>query len=497
MRIIQNNQMMIGEMSIKDIKLDLKSRDDIPQILKGLQYIYINDELRKEVFSMLERLIPPRVSRKNGRPGMHLWRIFVLGVLRLNLNWDYDRLHDIANNHKTIRAMLGHADFDDYYYHRQTVEDNIKLFNREILGEINRVIVRAGHGLVKKKDTKKEPGLRSRCDTFVVKTNVHFPTDINLLFDAMRKSIELTSRLCEKRKLKGWRQYRYNINRIKRLYRYAQSSKQGGARTEEQKQRKEENIKNKHQDYINLSLSYLEKINSSIGKLLKTQALSLIEAGLIEEISSYVKHAKRQIDQIKRRVIDEEVIPHGEKVFSLFEPHTEWICKGKLGVPVELGLKVCVIEDEHQFILNHKVMRKQTDDKVAVEIAKETKSYFPELYSISYDKGFFTKENRDTLQNLLNAVAMPKKGKLSKQDKEIESSEEYLKAKKKHAAVESAISALDVHGLDKCPDHGIEGFERYVALAILGRNLQRLGTIIHKKEQRLLILRERRLKKAA
>ncbi len=497
MRVIQNKQIMIGEVAIKDIKLDPKSRDDIPQILKGLQYIYINDYLRKEVFSMLERLIPPRVSTRNGRPGMHLWRIFVLGVLRLNLDWDYDRLHSMVNNYKTIRAMLGHAEFDDYYYHRQTVEDNVKLLNREILGEINRVVVRAGHGLIKKKDTEEEPGLKSRCDTFVVKTNVHFPTDINLLFDAMRKSIELTARLCEKRKIKGWRQYRYNINRIKRLYRYAQSSKNGGARTEEQKYKREQNIKSKHQDYINLSLYYLEKTNQTIDNILRTQTLSLVEQGSIEEIYSYIKHAERQIDQIKRRVIKGEVIPHSEKVFSLFEPHTEWICKGKLGVPVELGLKVCVIEDEHQFILHHKVMKKQTDDKVAVAIAKETKSYFPELYSVSYDRGFFTKENREILQNILNAVAMPKKGKLSKQDKEIESNENYLAAKRKHAAIESAINALDVHGLDKCLDHGVEGFERYVALAIVGRNLQRLGAIIHKKEQRLLVLRERRIRKVA
>ena len=87
--------------------------------------------------------------------------------------------------------------------------------------------------------------------------------------------------------------------------------------------------------------------------------------------------------------------------------------------------------------------------------------------------------------------------KLSKQDKDIESSEEYSAAKQKHSAVESAINALDVHGLDKCLDHGLTGFERYVALAIVARNLQRLGAIIHKKDQRLLVLRERRMKKAA
>jgi hypothetical protein len=151
MRVIQNEQMMLGEIAIKDIKLDAKSRDDVPQILKGLQYIYVNEEIRKKVFALLEKLIPENISKNNGRPGMQLWRIFVLGVLRLNLDWDYDRLHDRVNNHKTIRAMLGHPEFDEYYYQLQTIEDNIKLFTPEILDKINQVVIEAGHGLIKKK----------------------------------------------------------------------------------------------------------------------------------------------------------------------------------------------------------------------------------------------------------------------------------------------------------------------------------------------------------
>ena len=87
---------------------------------------------------------------------------------------------------------------------------------------------------------------------------------------------------------------------------------------------------------------------------------------------------------------------------------------------------------------------------------------------------------------------MPKKGKLSKKDKEIQNSKSYRYAKQKHSAIESAINALDVHGLDKCPDHGIHGFERYVAIAIVARNIQRIGAIIHQRDQKLHEKRERR-----
>ena len=187
--------------------------------------------------------------------------------------------------------------------------------------------------------------------------------------------------------------------------------------------------------------------------------------------------AERQIDQIWHRVIEDEKIPHSEKVFSLFERHTEWISKGKAGVPVELGVRVCILEDAIGFILHHKVMEKQTDDKVAIEMVTETQQGFPNLKGCSFDKGFHSPQNQEALKETLDCVVLPKKGRLSKADKEREYSEEFMNMRHQHSAVESAINALEVHGLDKCPDHGIKGFKRYVALAVLARNIQKLGAI--------------------
>ena len=114
-----------------------------------------------------------------------------------------------------------------------------------------------------------------------------------------------------------------------------------------------------------------------------------------------MRHAARQIDQIRRRVLEGETIPHTEKVFSIFEEHTEWIAKGKAGVPQELGLKVCLVEDQYGFFLNHLVMRKTTDDKVAVPFMMETKERFPDLVSCSFDKGFYSPSNRKRLEKVL------------------------------------------------------------------------------------------------
>ena len=151
MRQTQSKQLQLGEIDIASIQLDTRSRDDVPQILLGLQHLYTNKKIRDLVFSLLEELIPQNVSSINGRPGMHLWKILVLGVLRLNLNWNYDRLQEMANQHSTIRQMLGHGFDDSEQYKLQTIKDNISLFTPELLNKINAVVVAAGHDVVGKK----------------------------------------------------------------------------------------------------------------------------------------------------------------------------------------------------------------------------------------------------------------------------------------------------------------------------------------------------------
>jgi IS5 family transposase len=474
MRVVQNTQMELGELDVSQIEFDLRSRDDIPKILRGLQHLYRNEELRQSVFALLESEIAPKVDKNNGRPGMTLWSVLVCGVLRLDLNVDYDRLHELVNQHKTLREMLGHSLYDeDKSYAYQTLVDNVGLLTPELLDKLNQIIVAGGHALVK----KGEGVLRGRCDSFVVETDVHFPTDINLLWDSLRKVITLTAHWCERQQLSDWRQYSYNLRQLKRLMRSAQNKKRSKAKTRQDKI--DAQVTQAHQAYIDQARSHLDKIQATLTKLTATASTELLQK---IEIEGYIKHAERQIDQIERRVIKGEVIPHAEKVFSLFEPHTEWISKGKAGVPVELGVKVCILEDQHQFILHHHVMEKQTDDQIAVSIIAEAKKRFPKLNTCSFDKGFHSPANQAELIQHLDQVTLPRKGKLSKERQAVERTEEFVKARRAHSAVESAINALEVHGLDKCPDHGIDGFKRYVALAIVTRNIRRMGDILWQQD---------------
>ncbi len=483
MRKAIEKQLKIGQVDIPSILIDIKCRDEIPQLLLGLQAIYSNPQLREQVFEILKGIIPKNVDTGNGRPGMTLWKILVLGTLRLNCNWDYDKLHNTANNHKDVRQFLGHTIFDfDQEYCLQTIKDNISLFTPELLDKISKIVVRAGHDLF---GNVEDLSLKARCDSFVVETDVHYPTDINLLLDAIRKIVFIIGRVCEGGGIAGWRQYRHIFKKIKKQFNIVRKLKHASTKDAVKKEKRKELIIDAHRQYVDMVESYVVRAKESVA-ILGGMDIDHVSDGILVE--NFIAHAERQIDQIRRRVINGETIAHHEKVFSIFEEHTEWVSKGKAGVPQELGLAVCILEDQHGFILHHHVMEKQKDVEIAVLMATEAKRKFPTLSGCSFDKGFYSPKNGKALRQLLNDVVLPKKGKLSEKDKQIEHSAEFVEARHKHSAVESAINALENHALDRCPDNGITGFKRYVALAVLARNIQLLGAKMRQKQLELLKL---------
>jgi hypothetical protein len=474
------NQLKIGQIDIPNLQIDINCRDEISQLLLGLQAIYSDKEIRDKVFEILKGIIPRKVDAGNGRPGMDLWKILVLGTLRLNCNWDYDKVHNISNNHMEIRGFLGHTIYDfDQRYALQTIKDNVSLLTAGVLDKINQVVVTAAHKKICGDD---EVRLKGRCDSFVLETDVHYPTDINLLWDAIQKIILLIAEICSNVGMTEWRQYRYILKKIKKRFNAVRRLKRSTSKDEKKKAIRDQLIMDAHQEYVDLVESYVLEARRSLA-ILNEISIGVIARTLIVE--KYFVHAERQIDQIRRRVLKGETIPHHEKVFSLFEEHTEWISKGKAGVSQELGLGVCILEDQYGFILHHHVMEKQKDVDISVLMVSEAKRKFPMLTVCSFDRGFYSPKNRKDLQEHLDRVVMPKKGKLSEKDKQIEYSEEFIESRRKHAAVESAINALENHALDRCPDHGIVGFKRYVSLAVLARNIQILGAKIRQDELEL------------
>ncbi len=135
-----------------------------------------------------------------------------------------------------------------------------------------------------------------------------------------------------------------------------------------------------------------------------------------------------------------EQIPSEEKILSIFEEHTEWISKGKLNKKVELGHLVLITTDQHQFIVDYKVMEKQKDAKQVSDLCERIKKNFEgrKLYSHSFDKGFWSKDNQTTLQEAsIEQVILPKRGRHNKEDKERESKAAFKKLRNAPSAVKA------------------------------------------------------------
>jgi IS5 family transposase len=279
----------------------------------------------------------------------------------------------------------------------------------------------------------------------VVKTHVHFPTDTNLLWDAIRKTLHTCAALCDALDLTEWRQSAYHLRCFKKSYQLIQKLKHSSSQDEVKRQAKQEQIEAAYQAYIDQAQATVQRAYATRQRLNQTHG---IPTPMLADLDAYLAHAERQIDQIRLRVLQGETIPHAEKVFSIFQPHTEWISKGKAGVPVELGLRVAIVEDQHRFILHHQVMAKTTDDQIAVALVEQTQTRFPAAKAMSFDKGF---RDQTELKQRLENVILPKKGRLSEADKASESDPEFVRLRRQHLAVESVINALGVHGLNNAP----------------------------------------------
>src|SRR3990167_8084276 len=363
MRKTIEQQKKLGAISISEVRLPLKSRDELPPILMALQHIYVTPELKEEVFRILEAKVM-RGKKKTGRYGMELWHILVLSVVRLGLDANYDRQEDFANHHKLIRQIMG-------------VETGL------------------GEGKVFSMQS--------------IKDNVSLPTDMNLLWDAGRKSLDMIEDAIEEGILewKGWRKGRNWRRELEKLMRISAKASSSGGKNKEA-------IEKEHvRSYLKLSRSLSEKIGASLlaiyERVLTTNQVEM-HAKKIETLEYFHGMLNKQINLVERRVIRGETIPAEEKIHSLFEPHTKWLYKGKSNKRVELRHNILVTSDQWGFIVEHRVVEKQADVSLAISLADRLLSRYGEgtLKSISFDKGFYKKENKELLSLYIPEVIMPK-----------------------------------------------------------------------------------------
>ena len=468
-------QMNLRTVAISEVKFPLKSRDELPPVLMALQYIFVTPQLNKKVFELLEEKICGG-KKKTGRKGMDLWHVLVLAVVRHGLGTNWDRLEYLSNYDQLLRSIMGvHAtafiEDEKIEFNYQTILDNVSLIDEDLLWQINLLVVDAGHKLLKKKE---EEALKLKTDSYTLETNVHFPTDLNLLWDSSRKCLDMVKMLQKlSSSLKGWRKMKCIRKTLKSQFR-ATSQKVFKGRDEHQK-------KQSVKQYLRQATTLVEKVEDVIkNPPMVTDKEELIMV-IIAQLVKYKNYVTKFTDQIERRLLKGETIPAEEKIFSIFEEHTEWLTKGKLNKKVELGHLLLVTSDQYQFIVDYKVLEKQRDASQVSDLCERIKKYYRDekIKSHSFDKGFWSKDNLATLLNAdIEQVILPKKGRHNKEDKERESDVEFKKLRNAHSAVESNINMLEHHGLNRCMDKGLYGFKRYAGLSVLAYNLHILGNAL-------------------
>jgi IS5 family transposase len=195
------------------------------------------------------------------------------------------------------------------------------------------------------------------------------------------------------------------------------------------------------------------------------------------------------IDQARRRVLQGEQVPNAEKIYSIFETHTDLIKRGKVQTPLEFGHKVFLAESAQGLITQYEVLKGNPADEQHVEPSlerhKKTFGQAPELYGS--DRGFFSETNvKSCQQNGVKVVCIPQRGgKKTPKREAYEKSPAFKKGQRFRAGIEGRISVLfRGRGMKRCLAEGHERFELWVGAAVLANNLMKIAALLTKPSSR-------------
>jgi transposase, IS5 family len=426
-----------------------------------------HEEMIEKVRSDLERGLKNPATGRNGMTPSQVLRSLVLMRVK---SWDLRELSERIADGYTLRH------FTDFRSHPVPKHDAFnRAFNRltpETLQAVNELIVQAAV------DLGLEDGKKLRVDSTVVQTDVHHPTDSTLLWDTVRVITRLVGRLgraAGRSVLKGFR------NRTRGARRRMQQIQRMTAQQRHEQQNK------KYRELIAIS----EEVEASARGVLqhseKARGQNLIDdlaiRQLRNEIDHYCQLGTQAIDQARRRVLQGEQVPNAEKIFSIFEPHTDLIKRGKVQTPVEFGHKVFLAESAQGLITQYQVLDGNPCDEDQVEASlqnhRETFGFAPDLYGS--DRGFYSENNvKRCEQEGVKVVSIPQRGgKKTPQRAAFEKSPAFKKGQRFRAGVEGRISVLfRGRGMKRCLAQGRKRFELLVGAAVLANNLMRIAALM-------------------
>jgi IS5 family transposase len=434
-------------------------------------------DAQHEVIEQVRRdLVRGLKNPESGRRGLMPQQVLRSFVLKRVKNWDYRELRERIADGMTLRQ------FTDF--HCQPVPKHHAFhrdFNRltpDTLRAINDLVVQAAV------DLGLEDGSKLRVDTTVVETDIHHPTDNTLLWEAVRVITRSVGHLAEAmnlRRFKGFcdrtRAARRRMQEIQRM-------------TTKQRQEQQREV---YRALIGITEEVVESAHVVLENTGRARAKDILAdlaiTNIREEIARYCDLGSRVIDQARRRVLDGEQVANAEKIYSIFEPHTDLIKRGKVRTPVEFGHKVFLAESAQGLITQYEVLKGNPADELHVvpslERHRQAFGCVPHLYGA--DRGFFSEQNVKSCERSgVNVACIPQRGGQKAPEREAyEKSAPFKQGQRFRAGIEGRISVLSRgRGMKRCLAEGIERFELWVAAAVLANNLMVIAVLLAKSRRR-------------
>lgn len=471
MRKSYSNQLRLDCVSIEQVALNFESRDEIVPVLAGLQHVYSQLDLRDHLMQLVAGDVNAETRDDIGREGFTYWAILVLSVVRLGCNLDYDKLQDLCENHRCLRGILGEGEWGHTSFDWRRIRDTVSLLKPETLEKINQTIV--SHG----QDVHGAARSRVRADSFVCETNIHYPTESSLIWDGMNKLIPLCRKLARGIGEQGWRQSSYQLKQIKQQVR--EIARLSASKSPTVK-------KGIYPAYGVL----LERVGHVLDRLRRLRlACELVDlnsanATLLAKIERFYTPTSQVVSTAYRRTQLGETVANSEKIFSIYETHTQLYRRGKAGEPNQFGRLIMVYEDAAGFISHYNLMqRDEMDVDVVVAQTKiAQQKHDGQIEDASFDRGYFSTENQTNLEAIVSHPCLPPRHRNQYAQWLDKASVRTHSSNKRHSGIESAIGSFQRgNGMKRCRDRTELGLKRYLGLAVLGRNIHVLGKLVIKQ----------------
>jgi transposase, IS5 family len=447
--------------TICDTQLRFEFYQSDSKMSKKLEKIsYILQKDRNFLEKIAEDFKTPKRSPA-GAKGMTIEQVVRTAILKQFRQLGYDELYDELNDNISYRRFA--KIHEGLVPKKSTLNENIKRISPDGFEEIHRVIIKTAIKL------GVEKGKSVRMDSTGVESNIHYPTDGELLWDCVRVLDRVIEGVMEEYPDIKIEYHNHTTRAKKRRYRIVNTS------------RKEKRVE-AYKDLLKVSRATAEYSGSCIEQLERRVKLGDIEAAVYkEELSGYLESLRIIINQTERRVLKGESVESKDKLVSIFETHSDILAKGKR--KVIFGHKVLLSGGKSNLILDCMIERGNWSDaehfREGIDRLGKKYGYLPE--EITTDGGFASGDNYDyAVGEGIKKVLFTKKC-TSKIVELVKTSRAYKRLKKFRAGVEGCISAAKrAYGLSRCTWRGWRSFQSYVWLSVIAFNLNILAEALLK-----------------